>query len=816
MAGYYSKWAGSNAFFLCSGLPAERLKGKAASEEIHGMRSPETIQAIIRVRGVVQGVGFRPFIYRLAAELGLSGFVANTTAGVTIEVAGGLAAVDAFVERIVSQKPPLAIIAALNVQKKTCSRAELDGRFTIRASVAEDARVGPVAPDADVCGACLAELFAPDNRRFGYPFINCTDCGPRFTLIKKTPYDRSLTAMDDFPLCPDCEAEYHNPADRRFHAQATCCPNCGPGYQLVDGHGRKVPEETDTGHGALVVVGRLLRAGKILAVKGVGGFHLVANATDAAAVARLRKRKGRPEKPLAVMVGNLEAARGFADLTGAAALLSSSRKPVVLLRKGKDYFLADNVAPRNSHIGVMLPYSPMHHLLLSQPGMPALVMTSGNLSGEPIVKDNAEALEKLGAIADFFFLHNRHIIASNDDSVIRPDKHGPSIIRRSRAFVPAAVQLQASAGRTLALGAIKKNTICLTRGKEAFVSQHIGNLDNLATAAQLEKVVGHFTSLLQLQPELIVHDLHPDYPGSRYALAQRELPTIGVQHHHAHIAGCMAEHGLTGPVIGLAMDGSGYGPDNTVWGGEVLVADLDRFERVAHLSQVGLPGNETAIKQPWRMALSYLFDAFGAACCTLDLAVLRDNSGPLPTVRRLLESGFNTPLTSSCGRLFDAVAALLGIRYTVSYEGQAAAELEMLTLDHERDSYRYPLEIRQQTGQPWQLATGPIVRAVVEDLRQGVAPSVISNRFHDTLAALLVEVSVRLRNAHQINMVVLSGGVFQNLTLRQRLIEGLMAQDFAVYAHQAVPTNDGGLSLGQAVAGRAMYDRRQQELTGDR
>lgn len=769
------------------------------------------IQARISVSGVVQGVGFRPFVYRLAREQGLTGFVANTMAGVTIEVTGHEAAVDSFVEGIERQKPPLSVIAALDVQKKNGFQTELSGDFVIRESIASGAKVGPVAPDSDVCPSCLVELFDPANRRFGYPFINCTDCGPRFTLIKKTPYDRPSTSMADFPLCPDCEAEYHDPADRRFHAQANCCPACGPGYRLLDNHGREVATGASIVHGDIATVADLLRCGKIVAIKGVGGFHLVVSAIDATAVARLRQRKGRPEKPLAVMAADLETARSFAEVDGKATeLLASSRKPVVLLRKGQHFPLADNVAPDNNHVGVMLPYTPMHHLLLSMCGLPALVMTSGNLSGEPIVTGNDEVFAKLGKIADYIYLHNRQIISANDDSVIRPDSLGPSIIRRARAFVPAAVKLAAGAGRTLALGAIKKNTICVTRDNEAFVSQHIGDLDNLATAAQLEKIIDHFTSLLLLEPDLVVHDLHPDYPGSRYASSQQDLPIIGVQHHHAHIVSCMAEHKLAGPVIGLAMDGSGYGPDSTVWGGEVLVAAADCFERAAHLSRVGLPGNEAAVRQPWRMAISHLYKAFGPACFDLDLEVLTKNSEALPTVARLLESGFNTPLTSSCGRLFDAVAALLGIRYSVSYEGQAAAELEMLAQDSAPTSFCYPFTVIREEGHPWQIETEAIIRAVVRDLHEGVGLPVISNRFHDTLAALLVEVSLLLREKHQIDQVVLSGGVFQNMTLRRRVVEGLRQQGFAVFAHSEVPTNDGGLSLGQAVAGRAIYERRKK------
>ncbi|MCK5481939.1 MAG: carbamoyltransferase HypF, partial [Gammaproteobacteria bacterium] len=529
------------------------------------------IRARIDVSGVIQGVGFRPFIYRLANELELKGYVANTAAGVTIEVDGTDQQLDQFIETISNDKPPLAVITDITVAKKPCDDTPISSGFDIRQSITSGIRVGPVTPDTDVCANCLAELSDPADRRYHYPFINCTDCGPRYTLIIKTPYDRPQTAMQRFPMCEKCRAEYSDPEDRRFHAQATCCPVCGPSVSLADNKGNPLGE-TDP----IKRTAELLAAGNIVAIKGLGGFHLAVNAMDSVAVARLRERKGRPDKPLAVMAPDLGKVSNFAQLSSPAEkLLTDSRKPIILLDKRSPFPLADNVAPANRFIGVMLPYTPIHHLLFHYHDFDALVMTSGNLSGSPIVKDNDKAFAKLGGIADYFLLHDRPIVTQTDDSVIRLADQEVSLYRRARSFVPTAISLTKDAGQTLSLGAIIKNTVCLTNGHEAFVCQHIGDLDNLDTQRHQETIIDHFRSLLRIEPDLLVHDLHPDYPGSRYARSQQQLPTIGVQHHHAHAVSCMVEHGLTGPVIGLTLDGNGYGPDNTVWGGEVLLATHD-------------------------------------------------------------------------------------------------------------------------------------------------------------------------------------------------------------------------------------------------
>ena len=769
------------------------------------------IRARIDVSGVIQGVGFRPFIYRLASEQGLTGYVANTAAGVTIEVDGTDRQIDHFIETIANQKPPLATIAALTVDKNANTGNQTATSFDIRQSLSSGDKIGPITPDSDVCRNCLAELFDPADRRCNYPFINCTDCGPRYTLIEKTPYDRPLTAMQHFPMCEDCRAEYRDPGDRRFHAQATCCPVCGPSVRLTDNLGNHIK-----GSGPLEIAADLLAEGNIVAIKGLGGFHLAVNAQDTEAIARLRHRKGRPDKPLAVMAANLKKIKEFAMFDDhAEKVLTGSRKPIVLLDKESPFRLAENVAPANRFIGVMLPYTPIHHLLFHYHDFDALVMTSGNLSGSPIVKDNDEAFAKLANIADYFLLHDRMIVTQTDDSVVRLAGQEVSIYRRARSFVPTAISLKQNVGRTLSLGAIIKNTVCLTNGREAFVCQHIGDLDNLDTQQHQQAIIRHFRSLLLIEPELLVHDLHPDYPGSRFARSQTELPTVGVQHHHAHAVSCMAEHGLAGPVIALTLDGNGYGPDNTVWGGEMLLADYDSFERFAHLTTVPMPGSDAAIREPWRMAVSHLYNTYGSGYSGLGLQLLHDKADQVPVIEQMITGKINSPLTSSCGRLFDAVAALLGLRYAVSFEGQAATELEMLLDQTAGEDSCYPFEITHKENEPWQMLTAPLIRAVVEDILADTPAELVSRRFHNTLTALFTRMCRNMRDAVNINQVVLSGGVFQNLNLQQQLKRNLEKLSFEVYVHQQVPANDGGLALGQAVAGRVMYEKNRGQGSQD-
>jgi hydrogenase maturation protein HypF len=759
----------------------------------------------LEVRGIIQGVGFRPFIYRLARQKGLTGFVANTAAGVTIEIDGSEPEIDCFADAVASRKPPLARIEELHIEKAGIRPDDVRRDFHIVGSISVGNRIGPITPDSDVCDNCLAELFDPDDRRYLYPFINCTDCGPRYTLIEKTPYDRPLTAMKHFDLCPRCQVEYKDPLDRRFHAQATCCPDCGPAVTLA------TPDrQTVENSNPIRMAAEFLRTGKIVAIKGIGGFHLAVNALDSQAVARLRERKGRPDKPLAVMAADLGRIRGFAGFSPDEQLLLQGReKPIVLLQKKSPFPLAENVAPDNRFIGVMLPYTPIHHLLFYYHDFSALVMTSGNLSGSPVVKDNDVAFAKLARIADYFLLHNRSIVTQADDSVIRMSGSGPALLRRARSYVPSVISLARDSGRTLALGAIIKNTICMTKDREAFLSQHIGDLDNMDTQVHQINISRHFQSLLRIEPDLLVHDLHPDYPGSRFALSQNKLPTIGVQHHHAHAASCMAEHGITDPVIALTLDGNGYGPDHTVWGGEVLLADYHFFERLAHLGTVEMPGGDAAIREPWRMAVSHLYRAFGPGYRELNLQLLHVHRDKAAVIQQMIDRSINSPLTSSCGRLFDAVAALLGLRHTASFEGQAAAELEMLLEPGDHDTGSYPFEITRSDTHPWLLPVKPIITSIIHDILAGREAHTISRRFHNTLVALFTKVCSDIREIKNINRVVLSGGVFQNLDLLQRLKTNLESNSFTVYAQQQVPSNDGGISLGQALAGRAMWEKQQ-------
>ncbi len=766
------------------------------------------IRTRIELSGIIQGVGFRPFIYKIATTRGLTGFVANTAAGVTIEADGPENDLKSFIQAITIEKPPLARIDEIHVHKEELDTGDKKHDiFEIHDSISSGNKIGPITPDSDVCDSCLEELFDPTNRRHLYPFINCTDCGPRYTLIKETPYDRPLTSMKYFPMCEQCREEYIDPLDRRFHAQATCCPLCGPSVTLADSNGTTL-ESPDP----IQTAADFLRSGKIVAIKGLGGFHLAVNATDRDAVVNLRKRKGRPDKPLAVMASSLEKIRSFAMVSlGEQNHLSGRSKPIVLLQKRKPFMLADNVAPANRFIGAMLPYTPIHHLLFRSDDFLALVMTSGNLSGSPIVSDNDEALDKLACIADYFLLHDRPIVTQTDDSVIRLSGSYTALYRRARAFIPIAVNLKKNSGRTLALGAIIKNTVCLTKEKEAFLSQHIGDLDNIDTQLHQKNITDHFQSLMRIEPDLLVHDLHPDYPGTRYALNQKDLPIIGVQHHHAHAVSCMAENGLDGPVIGLALDGNGYGPDHTVWGGEVLLADYHAFERLAHLVNVEMPGGDAAIREPWRMAVSHLYRAYGPDYKRLKLSILQAYAGKTALIEQMMDKSINSPLTSSCGRLFDSVAALLGLRHTVSFEGQAAAELEMLIETDHTDNSTYPFEIIKAEDTPWVLPVKPIIAGLVNDILTEISPGLISRRFHNTLAALFTRVCREIRNQKNINSVVLSGGVFQNLNLLHQIKTGLESLAFHVYVHEQVPTNDGGLSLGQAVAGRAMWERNKTE-----
>ncbi|MGM0786760.1 MAG: carbamoyltransferase HypF [Thermodesulfobacteriota bacterium] len=757
----------------------------------------------VTVTGIVQGVGFRPFVYQLAGRLGLKGTVANTATGVHIHAEGRPRELEDFVCRLRTQAPPLSQITGINK-----IHAVYNGftDFSIRQSTSEHKRTALISPDVAVCSDCLAELYDPDDRRFAYPFINCTNCGPRYTIVEDIPYDRPETSMKNFEMCPDCLAEYKNPESRRFHAQANACPVCGPGAWLIDSKGTRVLCKDP-----IEKTARLLKQGFIVAVKGLGGFHLAADAQSSAAVELLRQRKNRPAKPFAIMAADAAAVDVFAVMDEKEkALLESPGCPIVLLEKRSGGLIAQNVSPDNSHFGVMIAYTPLHSLLFSH-GFGALVMTSGNLSGEPLVSENHEAAERLSGIADFFLVHDRGIHVRCDDSIVRRAEGGPFVLRRSRGYAPSPVFLDCQVPEILACGAELKNTVCLTKGSHAFVSQHIGDLKSPGTLDFFEKTISHIKRITDTEPGFIACDMHPGYFATRYAHKQKHLPCIPVQHHHAHVVSCMAEHHLQGSVIGLAFDGTGYGTDETVWGGEVMVAERAGFKRAAHLSYAAMPGGDAAVKEPWRMGLSYLTEAFGADWQNTGLRFLREISPEyLRVAAEMINRRINSPLTSSMGRLFDGVAAISGLCSRVDFEAQAAIKLEMqaaggvLPLDKTR-CYGYEFD-ETDTG-IIRIPAAPMIRGIVDDLLKGASPGIVSKKFHTTIIFLFSDVCDRISGATGLKRVVLSGGVFQNAVLLEGMCESLKERGFSVFVNRRVPANDGGISLGQAVCAAEMIGK---------
>lgn len=769
----------------------------------------------LTVTGIVQGVGFRPFVYGLAIRYGLTGFVGNNSQGVFIEIEGPAAAIAQFRHTLTHQPPPIAHIDSVTA---TPLPPIGDTTFTIVHSQGQQASAHThISPDIGLCADCLRELFDPTNRRYRYPFINCTNCGPRFTIIKDIPYDRPLTTMSDFALCPECQAEYDNPLDRRFHAQPNACPVCGPHLWLETGN----PEPFPTAEPALQQAQQLLAAGKIVAVKGIGGFHLACEATNETAVALLRQRKGRVDKPFAVMALDVATVRQFATLSAAEeALLTSKERPILLLHHQPDSYLTPRIAPGQRQIGVMLPYSPLHYLLLTPPSplpVPVLVMTSANYSHEPIVKDNDAARQQLAPLADALLLHNREIYGRCDDSVFRlsPSPHlpAPLPLRRSRGYTPFPVKLPYAVPPILAVGGELKATFCLAQGRDAYMSQHIGDMENLETWQALETAVNHFQRIFRIQPTIVAADMHPNYLSTRWAQAQAQARAVVlVQHHHAHIASLMAEHGLDGqqPVIGFSFDGTGYGTDGAIWGGEVLLADYKGFQRLAHLKYVPLAGGDVSVKRPYRLALTHLWAAGVAwdeslppvaACPVAERNVLRHQ----------LETGLNSVPSSSMGRLFDAVAALIGERQVVTYEGQAAMELEACATASQA-------HVGVTTGYDFtwegeQLDATAVLRGIVADWQDGMAGAappraVIAAKFHLSVANLITNVSLRIRQQLGFNQVALSGGVFQNMRLLETAVAQLQAHQFHVLTHRLVPANDGGLALGQVMIAATQISRK--------
>jgi hydrogenase maturation protein HypF len=751
----------------------------------------------IQVRGVVQGVGFRPFVYNLAKSLGLSGYVFNSSSGVTIEIEGGGSEVESFIGTLKGDPPPLAEIAQVTVSEIKV-RGEVG--FSILESRETSGEFALVPPDAGTCDACWGDFGDASNRRFGYPFTNCTHCGPRYTILRNIPYDRATTTMSAFTMCAACQAEYDDPEDRRFHAQPNACSLCGPSLLLVQGESTSGFENKDS-LATIRQARALLLEGKILAVKGLGGFLLACDATNDAAVTELRRRKRRPHKPFALMVRDPEAARKLCTVaTEDEAPLLSSRRPIVILPRRPDARLAASIAPGDNTLGVMLPYTPLHFLLFSDSqrmdsAFPALVMTSGNLSEDPIVVSNDEAMQQLGGVADWFLLHNRDIATRVDDSVVRTFEGSPRVLRRARGFVPQTIATGMDMNEVLAFGGELKNTFCLTKGSYAILSQHIGDLENYETMRFFEETLSNLKHVFNVTPAAVTYDLHPGYMSTRMAMASAVERKIGVQHHHAHIASCMAENHLRGKVLGVAFDGTGYGTDGKVWGGEFLVADFSGFTRRAHFRNVLLPGGDAAVRQPWRMARSYLRDTFGGHIPNGLSCFQSIDQRQMGLVDTMLERQIQTVETSSCGRLFDAVAALLSIAPEVTFEGQAAIALEAAA---ERGvTLRYDFEISE--GEPMILDFRPAVAAIVEDLSRRRPIGEISACFHNTLSAAIVEVCARIGTNDGLDRVCLSGGSFQNLYLLRRTVVELRHRGFGVFLHTQVPANDGGLSLGQAM-----------------
>ncbi|MFD3400830.1 carbamoyltransferase HypF [Kribbella sp. NPDC058693] len=750
---------------------------------------PERVRSRVQVTGVVQGVGFRPFAYALARELGLSGQVGNTAAGVIADVEGPVAAVNAFADRIRTEAPPLAVVSAVTTESL---QAVGGTEFTILDSTAGPGRT-LVSPDVATCADCLAEFADPSDRRYRHPFITCTNCGPRFTIITDLPYDRPATTMSGFPLCPDCAREYADPADRRFHAQPIACPACGPRLQLVQ-PGLEAEYDED----ALAAAHALLVDGAILAVKGIGGFHLVCDAADQAAVTTLRKRKDRGDKPFAVMAADLDAARRIVAVDAdEEELLTGSRHPIVLLRRRPGAAVAEAVAPGNPDLGVMLPYTALHQLLFDQPGPCVLVMTSGNLSGEPIATADDEAMTRLAGLADAWLGHDRPIHVPCDDSVVRIVDRTELPVRRSRGYAPFPVDLPVPVRPALAVGGDLKNTFCLGDGLYAWLSAHVGDMDDLATLQAFERSERHLEELTGVRPEVLVTDKHPSYRSRQWAqLNAAGRPVIGVQHHHAHLASVMAEHRYQGEIIGFAFDGTGYGDDGAVWGGEVLLAGYDGFERYAHLKYVPLPGGDAGVRNPCRMALSHL-RAAGLRWDPRLPSVRACHGAELDLLRTQLDKDIACAPTSSMGRLFDAVSSLAGVCHRAGYEAQAAIELEGLA-SSEQGLGAYEFEV---TGE--EIDPAPMLAAVVRDVLAGVAPGVISARFHRGLAGLMVTLAERIRAAEGLTTVGLSGGVFVNKILLSATTSALTDAGFAVLRHRRVPPTDAGLALGQlAVAAR--------------
>ncbi len=772
------------------------------------MHKPERVA--IRIKGIVQGVGFRPFIFTLAHDHGLTGWVTNDSNGVLIEVEGSLKNIKSFQCDIPVKVPPLARIDSIESWSVKLLGAP---EFVILSTDRGERVQTLISPDMSICQDCLQEMMNPKNRRYLYPFINCTNCGPRFTIINKMPYDRPFTTMSVFAMCPECQKEYENPRDRRFHAQPNACPVCGPQVWLTDNDGRtiddsltikenvaeKLMNEIPKWARPVVLLKSELALGKIAAVKGLGGYHLVCDACNRDAVQNLRKRKHRSDKPLAVMIPDLDIVRKYCEISvEEERLLLSPSRPIVLLHwkekyKGK---IALEVAPNERRLGVMLPYTPLHYMLFDD-SLEVLVMTSGNMSGEPIIYDDQEVVRRLGGVADYFLVHNRKIVRPCDDSLQRVDET-PIMLRRSRGYAPMPLSLKTSKSGILGCGGELKNTFALACGEQVFLSQHIGDLKTRNSFRHYRQMIDEMVGLFEIQPEIVAYDLHPEYLSTKYALERyKEQRLIGVQHHHAHLASCMAEHELNGEVIGLAFDGTGYGLDGKIWGGEVFITSPESFMRWAHLMYLPLPGGEQAILEPWRIGAVYLEKALPDVDWIYELPFWQEvDMTQWNLLKQIIKSGIQTPESSSMGRLFDGIAAILGIKSKISYEGQAAIELEEWAGETLGQPYAFSV-IGDSSSLPYVIDPLPMIAAIANDVHDGIDIGEIARRFHGTVVEMACLLCVKIREELGLTRVVMSGGVFQNRLLSLGLKERLLGEGFEVYHHCQVPANDGGLALGQ-------------------
>ena len=757
-------------------------------------------RAHIVLQGVVQGVGYRPFIHRLAVKFGLTGWVMNTTQGLVIEAEGDNGTLDRFLHQATTTHPPLAHIEQFSI---TDILQAGETGFVVHPSERALEKTVHIPADVCVCDECVSEMFDSNNRRYCHPFINCVNCGARFTIIRDIPYDRKQTTMQRFKMCPTCNAEYHDITYRRYHTQPNCCPACGPHFELLNKKGKKV-----TSQNPIADAVQRLKRGEIIAIKGIGGFHLVCDAGNDTSVRQLRERKQRETKPFAIMSGTIATIRCYCEVSPEEEkLLLSPQRPIVLLRKKKDSkVISELVAPNNNYLGVMLPYTPLHHLLFQKNQWVALVITSGNISDEPIVIDNAVAKQTFQKIADSYLVHNRDIYNRCDDSIAMVVNKKPVILRRARGYVPLPIKLPQPMPEILGCGGELKNTFCLTKGKFAFLSQYIGDLKTAETFSFYQKTLTRFEKLFRVHPKVIAFDLHPNYLSTQYALEKiagvhQRIQGVQIQHHHAHIASCIAENGVTEKVIGLAFDGTGYGTDGAIWGCEFLVADYQSFDRVGHLDYVPLPGGDVAVEESWRMAVSYLYSIYREEMTKLPLALFKAiDEAQIRIILRMIDKKINAPLTSSAGRLFDTVSALLGICLQSSYEAQAAIELEM-TVDESVTS-QYGYKVLENEGELI-IDCRSTIEEIVAEITKKINKSTIAAKFHNTVVAFSRDLSQRIRKETGLNSIVLSGGTFQNRILLSRLTNQLKESGFMVYTHHQIPPNDACISFGQVIVANA-------------